>query len=448
MKVAAMEMQVYRAVWNVCWPLVRWLVRVKDSKRQVPALAFVERMGVAQLPSHFKLQTRQIVWIHGASVGECLSALPLIKFLTHESTEQALPIYHVLLTTTTPSARTLLKQRLDSNPKATCIFAPLDHAPCVKHFLDTWKPTAAIWIESEIWPNMIVETGARQIPMAILNGRMSLRSFEWWHSWLLRRLAQHLLGHFRMVLCQSPADMHRFQLLGHLGANYLGDLKFVAEKGDIDPVALHQLRESVQSRSVWTAASTHDGEEAVVLRAHDILLSKNPRALLILIPRHPHRVSSICHSLKTNHPQLNVTLRSQDRVPAANSNVFIVDTMGETQLCFEVSRVVFVGGALTHYDHVVTGGLGSLVPIGGHNILEPLRSGCTVLHGPHMTNFTSVLETLQSPDTVVQVTAMSLPDMVAQRLASPASSIGESKRPLLAPIQAALWSHVTRFLTS
>ncbi|KAG9415212.1 hypothetical protein AC1031_008652 [Aphanomyces cochlioides] len=432
MKTALLELQVYRAVWNVCWPFVRWFVRVKDRRRFVPALIANERTGVATSTDKFRDHPHGIVWIHGASVGECLSALPLIKFLTHESDRPTtLPTYNVLLTTTTPSARQLLNRRLQSNPKAMCIFAPLDHATCVNRFLDTWRPAAAIWIESEIWPNLIAETASRQVPMAILNGRMSIQSFDRWNSWFLRRFAQFLLSQFQLVLCQSPGDLRRFQSLGQADAKYLGDLKFVADKATIDQADLFQLQNAVGSRVVWVAASTHEGEEDIMLATHVQLLSSHLNALLVLIPRHPHRVPTIIRELSAQYPHLKTTTRTQDQVPSADSNVFIVDTMGETQLYYEAASVVFVGG--------------SLVPIGGHNILEPLRSGCTVLHGPHMTNFTSVVQTLQSPD-VVQVSSSSLLSTLRTSLDPPSRPYATGNQSL-APIQDALWANVTRFLT-
>ncbi|KAH9101265.1 hypothetical protein LEN26_015779 [Aphanomyces euteiches] len=412
----------------------KWFVRVKDRKRLVPALIANERTGVAtsNVIDKFRDHPHGIVWIHGASVGECLSALPLIKFLTHESGQPTtLPTYNVLLTTTTPSARQLLNQRLQSNPTAMCIFAPLDHVTCVNRFLDTWCPSAAIWIESEIWPNLIAETASRQVPMAILNGRMSIQSFDRWNSWFLRRFAQFLLSQFRLVLCQSPEDLRRFQSLGQADAKYLGDLKFVADKATIDPADLLQLQNAIGSRVLWVAASTHEGEEDIVLATHVQLLSSHPDALLVLIPRHPHRVPAIIRELSAQYPHLKTTTRTQDQVPSADSNVFIVDTMGETQLYYEAASVVFVGG--------------SLVPIGGHNILEPLRSGCTVLHGPHMTNFTSVVQTLQSPD-VVQVSSSSLLSTLRTSLDSPSRPFATGNQSL-APIQDALWANVTRFLT-
>ncbi|ETV65909.1 hypothetical protein H257_17463 [Aphanomyces astaci] len=429
------EIQVYRAVWTACWPIVRWLVRAKDTRRKVPASVSIERTGDAIPPDHFRSSPRGVVWIHGASVGECLSALPLIKVITDESKDAStMPPCQVLVTTTTPSARALLTQRLVSNPNAHCIFAPLDHAPCVRRFLDTWQPVAAIWIESELWPNMLVETSSRQISMALLNGRMSTRSFNRWNSWMGRRLARSLLSHFETVWCQSPQDMHRFQALGLSDtAKYIGDLKFLTTKADMDATSLDNLKRAVESRVVWTAASTHEGEEALVVEAHVDLLRRHPRLLLVLIPRHPHRVTSIVQAIQSKHPLVNVTLRSRHGVPEANSDVFIVDTMGETQMCYEVSRVAFVGG--------------SLVPIGGHNVLEPLRSGCTVLHGPHMANFTSVVQTLGTSPHVVQVTASTLVPTL-DRVFLEESSTRSRQLESLEPIQRTMWTHVYRFLNA
>ncbi|OQR97584.1 3-deoxy-D-manno-octulosonic acid transferase [Achlya hypogyna] len=438
------EIKVYRMLWHVCRPFITWFVGAKDLRRSVPAVATKERFGQAKPPDTFlpgEKAARGLVWIHGASVGECLSALPLIHVLTQcpDGAPFPFPRQRVLLTTTTPSARALLQERLRTNPHATCVFAPLDHVPYVQTFLSIWKPTAALWIESELWPNMIIEAAKRQMPMGLVNGRMSARSFRRWNSWLMRRLARHLLAPFSaLTLCQSPEDLHRFQLLGVTGAKYVGDIKFLSPKPPVDPIALEQLRCAMGGRPAWVAVSTHEGEENACVQAHAHVLAVHPDALLILIPRHPHRCAAVLSSIAFSLPlagavltvwQMQPQQRTIDAVPSRASAVFVVDVMGETQLYFEAAPVVFVGG--------------SLVDVGGHNVLEPLRSGCTVLHGPHMRNCSSVLATLAATAApICEVSASTLGGAVIAQLSAPREA---SATDATAPLQAALWTELGPF---
>ncbi|KAF0750906.1 hypothetical protein AaE_006556 [Aphanomyces astaci] len=467
------EIQVYRAVWTACWPIVRWLVRAKDTRRKVPASVSIERTGDAIPPDHFRSSPRGVVWIHGASVGECLSALPLIKVITDESSDAStMPPCQVLVTTTTPSARALLTQRLVSNPNAHCIFAPLDHAPCVRRFLDTWQPVyvplsrASMLLLTTIWQGGDMDRVGTVAQHACRNQLAPdfYGASKWPHVNSIVQSMEFVDGSTAGAFVAKPLrdrvvpeppstthDMHRFQALGLSDtAKYIGDLKFctfctttpspfygigfvVTTKADMDATSLDNLKRAVESRVVWTAASTHQGEEALVVEAHVDLLRRHPRLLLVLIPRHPHRVTSIVQAIQSKHPLVNVTLRSRHGVPEANSDVFIVDTMGETQMCYEVSRVAFVGG--------------SLVPIGGHNVLEPLRSGCTVLHGPHMANFTSVVQALGTSPHVVQVTASTLVPTL-DRVFLEESSTPSRQLESLEPIQRTMWTHVYRFLNA
>ncbi|EQC39345.1 hypothetical protein, variant [Saprolegnia diclina VS20] len=338
----------------------------------------------------------------------------------------------VLLTTTTPSARALLQERLRANPHAHCIFAPLDHLPFVQAFLSTWQPTAAIWVESELWPNMILEAAKRKMPMGLVNGRMSATSFGRWNSWLGRRLAQHLLAPFAsLTLCQSPEDLYRFQALGVTSAKYVGDLKFLSAKQAVNAAARARLEDALQGRCVWVAVSTHDGEEAICVRAHMEIRRAHPGALLLLIPRHPHRCDAIQDGIHTTTP-LRTQRRATDSTPKPDTDVFIVDVIGETQLYFDVSPIAFVGG--------------SLVDVGGHNVLEPLRSGCAVLHGPHMDNCTSVLATLATIAAPIHcVDEASLASHVTRLLSTPTPSRCTSAD-ATAPVQDALWAALAPFL--
>ncbi len=304
-----------------------------------------------------------LVWMHGASVGETLSLVPLVERLTQRG-------FPVLVTSGTRTSAALMTRRLP--PGAIHQFIPLDVPRYMRRFLDHWRPDLALLAESEIWPNAVIELEARQVPLILVNGRMSERSFRRWRRW--PAAIGSLLARFSLCLAQSAADAERFASLGAPRVAVTGNLKFDAAPPPADPHAVAQLSGLLAGRPVWLAASTHPGEEEAVAVAHEALLERFPHLLTILVPRHPDRGADIADLVRS--AGLTTALRSRGDLPDRAVQVYIADTVGETGLFFRIAPVVFVGG--------------SLVPHGGQNPIEPAKLGAAILHGPHVHNFEDV----------------------------------------------------------
>ena len=341
-----------------------------------------ERFGIASRPR----ASGPLVWLHAASVGESISFLPLI-----ETIAERWPGLNQLVTTGTVSSARLMADRLPSG--AVHQFAPVDRPGWVRAFLDHWRPSLAIRIESELWPATIDAMDARSIPALLINGRMSQRSFRNWRR--LPGLARRLLRTFTLCLAQTEDDAERFRALGARDVRCLGNLKFAAPKLPFDPGALETLKTRCAERPIWVGASTHDGEETRLATAHAAICDRLPEALLILVPRHPERGPEIASALRgAGH---SVALRSANEAP--DSEIYVADGLGELGTIYRLAAAGFIGG--------------SLVPHGGQNLLEPARLDCAILHGPHIANFAAIADEIARAGGSMRVeTEEALPDAV------------------------------------
>ena len=341
-----------------------------------------------------------LLWLHAASVGETLSILPLIEALG-----RAAPSLRFLVTTGTVTSATLLGQRLPAAlaPRVAHRFVPLDVPRWVARFLDGWRPDAAVFAESELWPNLIAAAAARGIPLALVNARMSDRSAAWWRR--APGLARAVLDPFRLVLAQTEGDAARLRALG-APAHCLGNLKYAAPPLPVDAGELDRLRGLLAGRPAWLAASTHPGEEAIVIAAHRRLAAAHPGLLTMIVPRHPERgpeVAALAEGLPTAR-------RAAGEDPAPGIEVLVADTLGELGLFYRLARCAFVGG--------------SLVPHGGQNPLEPARLRCPVLVGPQTWNFAEVIARLEAAGGLTRIDpgtdpAAALAEAVSAMLTSP-----------------------------
>lgn len=300
-----------------------------------------------------------LVWIHGASVGECLSVLPLIERLLE------IPGRSVLVTSGTLTSAKMMSERLP--PGALHQFAPVDTPAAIARFLNHWKPDIGLFVDSEIWPNMLAQSRGRGMKLAIVNGRMSERSFKGWR--LAPRTAAAILGLFDLCLAQDDESAARLSRLGARDVRVSGNLKADAPPLPANAAKLDALRAAIGNRPVLLAASTHPGEDETILPAHDALKRTHRDLLTVIVPRHPERGAAIAMLCGARAAQR----RSQGRDPDADTSIYIADTMGELGLFYRIAPFAFIGG--------------SLVPHGGQNPLEPARLGCAVLAGPHTENF-------------------------------------------------------------
>ncbi|MEM6903479.1 MAG: 3-deoxy-D-manno-octulosonic acid transferase [Pseudomonadota bacterium] len=255
-------------------------------------------------------------------------------------------------------------------------FAPWDHPRWVARFLDHWQPDAVMWLESELWPNALAAIKQRGIPAMLVNARISDRSFARWKQF--SGTAATILGTFKECLAQSDADGERLTALSAPNVLSLGNLKFGAPPLPVDMTALTALRTAIAHRTVWLAASTHPGEEEIILASHRALREAHPDLLTIIAPRHPQRGKEIADLLAS--AGLATAQRSTGALPEKTTQIYLADTLGEMGTLFSLCPLVFMGG--------------SLVPIGGHNPIEPALFGCAVIHGPHMQNFRAIRDAM------------------------------------------------------
>ncbi|MGB0681824.1 MAG: 3-deoxy-D-manno-octulosonic acid transferase [Magnetovibrionaceae bacterium] len=309
-----------------------------------------------------------LVWIHGASVGEAVSALPLIDAILNARDD-----VRVLVTTGTVTSAQLLAKRLPD--RAIHQYVPVDHPDCVQRFLDRWQPNLAIWMESEFWPNLMLQSLAERVPMILMNGRVSERSFRRW-SWV-RGTISRLLDCFDLTLGQTRMDAERLQALGARNVISVGNLKFAAPPLPVSTGDLNSLKTRITDRPVWIAASTHPGEEALAARVHRRLARELPDLLTIIVPRHPNRGDAIAADLRK--ARFNVAQRSRAQALAKGTEIYLADTMGELGLFYRLDAPVFIGKSLAPE------GAG-----GGQNPIEPARLGAPILFGPKMTNFAEI----------------------------------------------------------
>lgn len=356
----------YAAVAWALGPAVRILLLLRRARGKEDAARLPERLGRAGLPR----PEGPLIWLHGASVGEALSALPLIdRLLAGEETRS------VLVTTGTVTSARLMAERLPD--RAFHQFAPVDLPGAVERFLDHWRPDLALWLESELWPNMIAAAAKRDIPMVLVNARLSARSYKRWR--LLPGFARSLLGAFKLCLAQSPADADRFAELGATRAESVGNLKYASPPLPADDAALKAISAMIGARPVWLAASTHPGEETIVAEAHRKLRGRHPTLLTIIAPRHPERGAALAQELSSGG--LDVARRAADEPITAETEIYLADTLGELGLFYRLAPIAFVGG--------------SLVSHGGQNLLEPAQLDCAILHGPAVFNFEAIASAMK-----------------------------------------------------
>jgi len=385
----------YRLATTAALPIVRLFLAWRTRRGKEDAARRGERFGFATRPR----PAGPLIWAHAASVGESLSLLPLIDRLLAR-----LPAAEVLVTSGTVTSAGLLAQRLPA--RAFHHYVPIDHPGAVERFLDHWRPDLALWVESELWPNLVASTNRRGVPMVLLNAKMSERSMRGWLRFpsMIRRL----LGCFDLVLAQDATQAARLNRLGARDAITVGDLKSSASPLPADPVELAALARAIGDRPVWLAAQTHDGEETIIAEAHRILAAERPNLLTLLAPRHPNRASAITTLLIERG--LTVARRSAGEPITAATAVYLADTLGEMGLFYRLGGIVLVGGSL-------------LAPgmIGGHNPIEPALLGAAILHGPDMVNCAANAAALQAAGAALVVEdATGLATMVAALFDKPA----------------------------
>jgi 3-deoxy-D-manno-octulosonic-acid transferase len=355
----------YRAISRAIPPVAGLFLRRRSQQGKELPERLSERMGVASQPR----PAGTLLWFHAASVGETNVVLPLIDALRLER-----PDLGILLTTVTVTSARIAASRLPKG--AVHQFIPLDTPAFVKRFLDHWRPDMALFVESEIWPNLIMDADRRRIPIFLLNARMSDRSFRRWLK--LRGLSRPIFSRFAMVMAQSEVLARRLTKLGARKVIHAGNLKFDSPPPPIDGVELSKLKALTAGRRVFLAASTHPGEDEIIAEAHKALSAHYPGLLTVIVPRHPERGADIAAMLERQG--LAAACRSQGAVVQWDTAIYLADTLGELGLFYSLAPFAFIGG--------------SLVPHGGQNPIEAVKLGAGVITGPHWHNFPEVYQAL------------------------------------------------------
>jgi 3-deoxy-D-manno-octulosonic-acid transferase len=358
-----MTLRVYRKLSFAMVPLAPALIKRRLKLGKEDPARVGERRGV----SRGVRPPGPLVWIHGASVGEVLAAAALIERL------RALNL-RILLTSGTVTSAAIAAKRFP--PDVIHQYVPYDSPRYVRRFLDHWRPSLALFIESDLWPNLILASAARRLPMVLINGRMSHRSFPRWRR--VSTTISALLGRFDACLAQSQLDAERFSALGSRNVVTTGNLKLDVPAPPADPAKLERLMAVTRGRPIVVAASTHPGEEELLVQAHRTLVGFFPSLLTVIVPRHPDRGETIARMVEASG--LHVALRSREELPIATTDIYLADTMGELGLFYRLAPIVFMGG--------------SLVEHGGQNPIEAVKLGASVVHGPHVFNFTDVYDAL------------------------------------------------------
>lgn len=366
----------YKIATTIASPLVPLWLRLRAMKGKEERGRLRERFGY----SSYARPKGTLLWIHAASVGEANSVIVLIKQLRKQ-----FPKLGLLLTTGTVTSANLMKQRLPSG--VLHHYAPVDTPEATRRFIRHWTPEVVWFVESELWPNLIDAAKSYYCLMALINARMSERSFHTWQRY--PNVAREMLSSFRLVFAQSETDAARLRALGAKEVLTSGNLKYDAPALSCDEAELVALQQQIAGRPVWVAASTHEGEEMIVAQVHAALAKAFPKLLTIIVPRHAERGETISAQVAGFG---KAARRSQKEPVTADTSFYIADTMGELGLFYRVSDIVFMGG--------------SLVPHGGQNPLEPAQLACAILSGAHIHNFRDIYREMEQAKAVIAVKDM------------------------------------------
>lgn len=407
-----MYINIYRFITRYLGFLIDAYLLYRLSKGKEDKERFSERHG--------KTKTARpkgaLLWFHAASIGESVSVLPLINKINSRY-----PNLKILVTTGTLTSAKIMANRLPKG--AIHQFVPVDKFSAVKRFIDHWRPDIAFWVESELWPNLVIETARTGCKLILVNGRMSADSHANWLKY--KQVSNEILSQFSLCLVQTDDDQKRYSELGAKEVIVCGNLKYDAPALPGNPQEVGDLISQLGDRISWVAASTHSGEEEIILNIHKRLKERFPDILTILVPRHPKRRRDIINLIKEQN--LTYSTRSGKDKITASTDIYLVDTIGEIGTIYRASGIAFMGGSLVNH--------------GGQNPLEPARLDCAILSGDHYHNFKEIYSEMifhgavtlvRSENELVENLEKIISDINLQKeLAHKAHEFVESKRGIL-----------------
>ena len=357
----------YQILISIIIILSPLIIPVRILKNKEHKKRFIEKFCV---PSK-KRSNGKLIWFHGASVGEILSIVPIIKnFEKNKSIDQ------ILVTSSTLSSSKVLNKF--KFKKTIHQFYPIDHIHFTTKFLKYWKPNLAIFIESEIWPSMFKELDRKNIPLILLNARLTKKTFNKWKK--VKNFTKSIFGKIKNAYPQNLETKSFLKTIGVSKINHIGNLKFIENKDKKKDKIDNNLKDQLKTKKIWIASSTHRNEEIFCAKAHIELRKKIKNLITIIIPRHVDRSKKIISEIEKLN--LNVTSHSSKNKNLKDIDIYIVDTFGETEKFYKIGCSVFLGG--------------SIIKRGGQNPLEPARYGAKILHGPNIDNFKDIYGLLKS----------------------------------------------------
>ena len=366
----------YNLITIFLYPFLIFLFFVRKFLKKESSDSLIDKLTLSRATGNKK--RKKLIWFHAASIGEVQSIIPLVsKFYSSYND------LNFLITTSTISSGKIVKKKIKDLDRANHKYLPLDISFLVNSFLNNWSPSLAVFVDSEIWPNFLSNIKKRNIPLILVNGRITPKTYKKWK--MVNFFSKRIFKLFDLCLPCSEESLNYLVGLKTNNVKYFGNLKYSVE---IKSEKLNEHNLSIlKKKKVWCAASTHDGEENICLKVHNKLIKKYKNLMLIIIPRHIVRVNSILKDIYALN--LKPHLHSNKGETDPKTNVYLVDTYGETELFFNLCKNVFIGKSLTAF--------------GGQNPLEPARHNCSIIHGPNVSNFTEIYEFLDKKKISIKV---------------------------------------------
>ena len=372
----------YKLLTYLFYPFAPFFLFLRKLKKKEHSIRYKEKLSQINTPRGEGF----LIWFHVVSVGEAMSILPLI-----ENFEQDEKIKRILITSITLSSAEVLKKKFNKNTKVIHQFLPLDIPKFVKKFLKHWSPNLSIFIDSEIWPNLIFQIKERNIPLLMVNGRISKKTFSRWKS--LKNFSKKIFEKFDLCIVANNETGNYLKILGAQNIKNYGNLKFANTKLNSNNSLNSTFLNKIKNRKIWCAASTHPSEEIFCAKTHLMLKKNYNNILTIIIPRHVDRIKTINDEL--SNLNLTISLFSKFDQMNIDTDILLIDSYGETSKFYNISKCVLLGKSLIKSP---TNG-------GGQNPIEPSRLGCKIFHGPNVSNFTEIYEYLKSLGVADQVSS-------------------------------------------
>ena len=370
----------YRFFTYLFYPFAPIYLYFRKIRKKEDSISYREKLSKIEISR----EEGFLIWFHVASVGEAMSILPLIESCMEEK-----KINQILLTSITLSSGKILKKRFNQNAKVIHQFLPLDISVWTSKFLEHWKPNLSIFIDSEIWPNLISQISEKKIPLLLINARITKKSFKRWK--LIISFAKKIFEKFDLCIVSNKESENFLKILGAKNIKNYGNLKFSNIKNDLNKKLDSDFFNKIKNRKIWCAASTHPTEEILCARSHLKIKESYNNILTIIIPRHIDRIEKIRKEL--SNLNLKIVLYSKLDQIDINTDILLIDTYGEASVFYNISKYVFVGKST----------IKSLIMDSGQNPIDPARLGCKIFHGPNVSNFVEIYEYLRTLGVTKQV---------------------------------------------